>query len=72
MEAMDFGKRATEEIEDQVDEDFEGFLTNGFPQITVWLFYNIIAWYITHKAVSLNHRVELENRLRRAINYFNA
>ncbi|MCJ7595853.1 MAG: DUF945 domain-containing protein [Desulfobacterales bacterium] len=71
MKAMEFGKRATEEIEDQVDEEFEGFLTDGFPQITVWLFYNIIAWYITHKAVSLNHKVELEKRLRRAINYFN-
>lgn len=72
MEAMDLGKRATEEVEEKVNDDFDGFLTDGFPQITVWLFYNILTWYITHQAVSLNHRVELENRLRKAVSYFDA
>ncbi|MEA2013873.1 MAG: DUF932 domain-containing protein [Thermodesulfobacteriota bacterium] len=70
MNTMEFGKDATEEIESKVNEDFEGFLFRGYPQITAWLFYNILTWYATHKAVSLNHRVELENRLRRAISYF--
>ena len=72
MNTMDFGKKATEQIESKVNEDFEGFLFRGYPQITAWLFYNILTWYITHRAVSLNHRVELESRLRRAIVHFNA
>ena len=70
MEAMSLGKRATETIEDMVTEEVEGFLTDGYPQPTVWVFYNLLTWFVTHKAVSLNHRVELENRLRRAVEHF--
>lgn len=70
MKAMEFGKRATETIEEKVNEDVEGFLSDGYPQPTIWMFYNLITWFITHRAVSLNHRVELENRLRRAILFF--
>jgi len=70
MNTMEFGKKATEEIESKVNEDFEGFLFRGYPQITAWLLYNILTWYATHKAVSLNHRVELEGRLRAAIGHF--
>jgi len=39
----------------------------GYPQPTIWAFCKVITWYITHRTVSLNHRVELENRLRRAM-----
>jgi len=67
MKAMGFGKRATETVEGRINEDVEGFLDDGYPQPTVWMFYNVITWYITHRTVSLNHRVELENRLRRAV-----
>ena len=70
MKVMDFGKKATEMIEDKIDDDLEGFLTEGYPQPTVWAFYNLLTWYITHRTVSLNHRVELENRLRRAMVHF--
>ena len=70
MNTMGFGKKATEQIESKVNEDFEGFLFRGCPQITAWLLYNILTWYATHKAASLNHRVELEGRLRNAISYF--
>jgi len=70
MRAMEFGKQATETIEEKVNEDVEGFLSAGYPQPTVWMFYNLIAWYITHRAVSLNHRVEMEKRLRRAVGFF--
>jgi len=45
----------------------EGFDSTGVPIIAVWMFYNIITWYITHRAVSLNHRVEMERRLRSAM-----
>ncbi|MBW1781295.1 MAG: DUF932 domain-containing protein [Deltaproteobacteria bacterium] len=72
MKAMEFGKRATETIEEKVNNDVEGFLHEGSPQPTVWMFYNLITWYITHRAVSLNHRVELEKRLRRAVGFFQA
>lgn len=70
MNTMEFGKKATGQIESKVNEDFEGFLFRGYPQITAWLLYNILTWYATHKAASLNHRVELENRLRRAMGHF--
>ncbi|MBW2095691.1 MAG: DUF932 domain-containing protein [Deltaproteobacteria bacterium] len=70
MEAMKFGKRATETIEDMVSEEVEGFLTDGYPRPTVWTFYNLLTWFVTHETVSLNHRVELENRLRRAVEHF--
>jgi len=70
MKAMEFGKRATETIEEKVNDEVEGFLHEGGPQPTVWMFYNLITWYITHRAVSLNHRVELEKRLRRAVGFF--
>lgn len=72
MKVMEFGKRATEEIERHVNKEVDGFLGDGYPQPTVWIFYNLISWYITHRAVSLNHRVELENRLRRAMDHFNS
>ena len=68
MNTMEFGKKATEQIESKVNEDFEGFLFRGYPQITAWLLYNILTWYITHKAASLNHRVGMERGLRGALN----
>ncbi len=72
MKAMEFGKRATDAIEEKVNDDVERFLSDGSPQPTVWVFYNLITWYITHRSVSLNHRVELEGRLRRAVSFFDA
>jgi len=70
MEAMSLGKRATETIENMVSEEVEGFLTDGYPRPTVWVFYNLLTWFVTHNTVSLNHRVELENRIRRAVEHF--
>lgn len=67
MKALGFGKKATKTIEEKVTDEVEGFLTEGYPQPTIWAFYNVITWHITHRTVSLNHRVELENRLRRAV-----
>jgi hypothetical protein len=42
----------------------------GKPIMNLWIFYNILTWYITHRAVSLNHRVEMEKRLRAAMRHF--
>ena len=72
MAAMKFGKKATREIDERVFQEAEGYEDyNDFPVINLWAFFNILTWYVTHKTVSLNHRVEMENRIRRAIKYFN-
>ena len=70
MEAMNLGVKATEEIEKRAEQRAEGFDDYGFPIINVWIFFNILTWYITHRAVSLNHRVEMEKRLRTAVDHF--
>lgn len=70
MKAMKVGKKATEIIEDRISQDASGFTDNGFPIMSLWIFYNVLTWYITHRAVSLNHRVEMERRLRSAMRHF--
>jgi hypothetical protein len=67
---MNFGVSATEEIADRLKLEAEESQRDGFPIVTAWTFYNILTWYITHRAVSLNHQVEIENRLRRAMSCF--
>ncbi|MBU2498451.1 MAG: DUF945 domain-containing protein [Proteobacteria bacterium] len=67
LESMKPGIKATEEIQKKVNDEAEGFEPDGFAVLTVWGFYNILTWYISHYAVSLNHQVEMEGRLRRAI-----
>jgi hypothetical protein len=64
---MKFGKKAQEEIVQKIEHDSVGKDEEGFPITTFWVFYNIMTWYITHRAVSLNHQVELERRLRRSL-----
>jgi len=70
MKAMEFGKKATAEIKNRAAQEAEGFTDNGFPIMSLWIFFNILTWYITHHAVSLNHRVEMERKLRSTIGYF--
>jgi hypothetical protein len=70
MKTMRFGKKAIEEIENRTAQEAEDIAKNGFPIMNLWIFYNILTWYITHHAVSLNHRVEMERRLRSAIRHF--
>ena len=67
---MNFGAKATEEIQKRVDQRAEGFDANDFSIMSLWAFFNVLTWYITHRAVSLNHRVEMEKRLRVAIGHF--
>jgi hypothetical protein len=66
MKAMDFGKKATQDIGHRVQQEREGVSEDGFPIMSVWIFFNALCWYITHRAVSLNHRVDMERRLRTA------
>jgi len=70
MKTMKFGKEAMEEIEERTAREVEGYTDNRFPIMNLWIFYNILTWYITHRAVSLNHRVEMERRLRSAMRHF--
>jgi hypothetical protein len=67
MEVMKYGQKATKEIEKKVTQEADKCDNTGFPVMTLWTFLNILTWYITHRAVSLNHRVELERRLRKAL-----
>ena len=67
MDTMAFGKKATEEIEKKVSAEAKELTSDGFPIMTIWAFYNVLTWYITHCAVSLNHQVEMESRLRLAM-----
>lgn len=67
---MKLGKNATEEIQYQINHDASGYDDDNFAVMSLWIFYNVLTWYITHQAVSLNHRVEMENRLRAAMIYF--
>ncbi len=70
MKVMKVGKKAAEIIEDRISQDASGFTDNRFPIMSIWIFYNVLTWYITHRAVSLNHRVEMERRLRSAMKYW--
>ena len=64
---MKFGKKAKELIEERMALESKDYTDNEFPIMNLWIFYNILTWYITYQAVSLNHRVEMEKRLRFAI-----
>lgn len=65
MEAMKFGKGASKRIEDRIAKEADEFDRDGFPIMSV-----VLTWHVTHRAVSLNHRVELEKRLRKALTNF--
>lgn len=70
MYVMNFGKKAVTEIKSRAQQEAESLNDDGFPVMNIWIFYNILTWYITHRSVSLNHRVEMEKRLRSAIRHF--
>jgi hypothetical protein len=69
IEVMKLGIKAKELVEQKVAEQAGGFDPDGFPILSLWDFYNVLAWHTTHNAVSLNHRVEMEGRLRAASRY---
>ena len=66
---MKFGKKAMEKIENRIYQEADGFDKNSLPIMNVWMFFNVLTWYITHKSVSLNHRVDMEKRLRATMVY---
>jgi hypothetical protein len=66
LETMKLGIKAREKVKKRVSSEAKGVDPSGFPVITVWGFYNVLTWHITHNSVSLNHQVEMEDRLRAA------
>jgi hypothetical protein len=52
FDTMDFGKNATAEIEGRIGAEAEGHESRGFPIMSLWAFFNVLCWYVTHKAVS--------------------
>lgn len=69
IDTMKFGQEALEQIYKRIEAEAE-IIQNGFPILNLWAFYNVLTWYITHRAVSLNHRVEMERKLRKAFGQF--
>jgi hypothetical protein len=69
MIIMELGKKASEDVNNRMYQETAHIDQGGFPLISFWIFFNILTWYITHKAVSLNHRLEMERRLRMAIDH---
>jgi hypothetical protein len=64
IEGMKLGAKAREQIRKRMLQEADGLDPDEFPILTVWGFYNVLTWHITHNAVSLNHQVELQGRLR--------
>ena len=70
LEIMKLGIKATEQVEQMVAEQASGVDSEGFPILSLWDFYNILAWHATHASVFLNHKVEMEDRLSTASVHF--
>lgn len=70
MKTMKFGQKATEVIEEHAAHESKDYTDHGLPIMNLWIFYNVLTGYITHQGVSLNHRVEMERRLRLAIRHW--
>ena len=69
LESMKLGIKARDEVEGEVFREAEGFDPDGFPILTLWGFYNILTGHVTHNAVSLNHEVGMQSRLRAATSH---
>jgi len=70
IKALKFGKKAMALVEEHMVRETKDYTEDGFPIMNLWIFYNVLTWYISHHAVSLNHKVEMERRLRSAIRYW--
>jgi len=70
MKSMKFGKNARKDIRGRIKHEVARTADNHLPAMSVWIFFNVLTWYITHRAVSLNHKVEMEKRLRKAMRHF--
>jgi hypothetical protein len=69
VDKMEFGERGRGEIKAKMDEEAGGRYEMGFPVVSVWGFFNALTWFIAHKAVSVNHRRDMEKRLGKAMGH---
>lgn len=53
---MKFGKKAMAAIDDHIEKGFPGDDPGEVPAMNLWQFYNVVIWYFTYHAASLNHR----------------
>jgi hypothetical protein len=70
MDVMSLGQQKTEVVSERLKSQSTGKDKEGFPIITIWNFFNLLTWHITHESVSINQRVIMESRLRKAIGCF--
>jgi Domain of unknown function (DUF932)/Protein-tyrosine phosphatase len=70
MTVMKLGKKAKKEVHDRLVHDSDGYGKDSFLITTLWVLYNVLTWFISHRAVSLNHKIDLEIRLRSAMDSF--
>jgi hypothetical protein len=70
IDGMKFGKKAMALIDDHIEAEFPDTESDKLPAMSLWQFYNVVTWYITHHTASLNHLVEFEKRLRVATTDF--
>lgn len=65
MKGMDFGKKATLAVEEEVEVSSGLFLNDPkMRTLTVWLFFNILAQYVTHSVKSPMRQAEYNTRMR--------
>ena len=50
-------EKAMAVIDDHIEKGFPGNEPGQVPAINLWQFYNVVTWYITRHAASLNHSV---------------
>ena len=64
MERLPFGKKQREEIDKEV-EISTGESTGQEKALTLWILFNILSQYVTHKIKSDLRRVQIENAMRK-------
>jgi hypothetical protein len=67
MDVMNLGQQKADTVLERLNSQSTGKGKDGFPIITIWNFFNILTAHITHETVSINQRVVMESRLRKAI-----
>jgi len=50
LETMALGKNGEDEIRNTMDQEAAGFDGEHFPLVSLWIFFNIITWYITQES----------------------
>ena len=52
-------EKAIAVIDDHIEKEVPGNDPGEVPAMNQWQFYNMVTWYFTYHAASLNHRVRM-------------